>query len=127
MILVDTSIWRRHFRARDDVLIRLLGENRVLTHDGVLHELILGGVASAARSSLLALRRLPTDPGGDILAGIDRHPLAQTGLGAIDAQLFLAALRAGVGLYTADAALSACFAPFQPSPDPRSVGGMGSG
>ncbi len=111
---MDTSSWRRHLRAGDERLIELLRERRVVTHDMVVHELVLGGLSVPARRSLLALQHLPTASGPEVLACIDGYRLAQTGLGAVDTHLFLAALRAQTALYTADAALGKAFQPFQP-------------
>lgn len=114
MILVDTSVWRRHLRAGDPRLVEILRERRAATHVEVVEELILGGVSPQTRQSLLRLPRIPAVSPDEVLTGIDRHRLAQRGLGAIDVHLFLAAHAAGVALYTADAALASAFAPLQP-------------
>lgn len=114
MILIDTRVWRRHLRSGDPRLVAILGERRAATHVEVVEELILGGVSAQIRQSLLRLPRVPAVPASDVIAGIDRHRLAQRGLGAVDVHLFLAAFTAGIALYTADAALASAFAPFQP-------------
>lgn len=114
MILVDTSVWRRHLRTTDPTLVRFLGERRVWTHECVIQELVLGGIVPGVRRSLLALHRILPVPGAEVLAAIDTFRLAQTGLGAVDAQLFVAAHRAGAALYTADEALAREFTRFQP-------------
>lgn len=114
IVLVDTSIWRRHLRTRDLQLERLLAERRVVTHDCVLHELILGGLGERTRRALIALRRLRWATAEEIAATIHRNRLAQTGVGAVDAHLFHAALDASSALYTADVALAGTFAPYQP-------------
>lgn len=46
MILVDTSIWIDHLRAKDDDLVRLLTEGQVLTHPFVAGELALGNLSN---------------------------------------------------------------------------------
>ena len=115
IVLVDTSIWRRHFRDSDDHLVEKLKERRVVTHDMVLLELVISGVTSGIRRSLSELRRLPSASGDEVLAAVDVHRLAQNGMGLVDAHLFFAAMRGGAALYTADRALASAFAPFQPA------------
>lgn len=39
MILVDTSVWIDHLRRRDEVLVELLGEGKVLSYPFVIGEL----------------------------------------------------------------------------------------
>ena len=113
-VLVDTSSWRKHLRAVDERLVDLLRERRVVVHEMVVHELVLGGVSAGVRRSLLALPHLPTARGDEILMCIDGYRLAQTGIGAVDTHLFHAALRASAALYTADSALAGAFGTYQP-------------
>ena len=94
MILVDSSVWIDHLRARDETLSVLLTRVEVLTHPFVVGEIALGSIRY--RDAVLAsLQRLPsamiaTD--GDVLRLIDRHRLFGRGIGYIDAHL-LAAVR----------------------------------
>jgi predicted nucleic acid-binding protein len=94
VILVDSSVWIDHLRARDETLSVLLTRVEVLTHPFVVGEIALGSIRY--RDAVLAsLQRLPsamiaTD--GDVLRLIDRHRLFGRGIGYIDAHL-LAAVR----------------------------------
>ncbi len=90
MILVDTSVWSRHFRRGDAALATLLERGEVVVHPWVLGELALG---PGLRLDVLDdLSRLPSvarvrDP--DLLAFIRLHALR--GIGWVDAQLLVAA------------------------------------
>jgi hypothetical protein len=89
MILVDTSIWIDHFRAAEPQLVMLLANNEVLAHPCVIGEIALGSVAKRAD----VLRHLNNLPAAIVAAHqevtifIDRHKLANTGIGYVDACL----------------------------------------
>ncbi len=104
MTLVDTSVWSRHFRRRDDQLVRLLADAAVAVHPWILGELALG---PGLRLDVLDdLGRLPIVlPVGDaeLMEFIRLHALR--GVGWVDAQLLLAALRSRTPLWTLDAGL----------------------
>jgi predicted nucleic acid-binding protein len=106
VILVDTSVWSRHFRRADGTLVRLLEDRSVLTHAWIVGELALGpGMRLGIVRDLLALPGLPTVPDSELLAFVELHRLR--GICWVDAQLLLAAIRAGATLWTLDAALAA--------------------
>lgn len=105
MILVDTSVWVDHLRAGDRRLIDFLGAGLVLTHPFVIGELALGNLRQ--RESVLSdLSDLPravvaSDP--EVMRLVDRHTLAGSGIGFIDAHLLAAVrLTAGAELWTRD-------------------------
>ncbi len=105
MILVDTSVWVDHLRAGDETLAGWLDAGMVLTHPFVIGELALGNLRQreAVLNSLadLPMARLATD--AEVLHFIDRHGLAGSGVGYIDAHLLAAArLTAGAQLLTND-------------------------
>jgi predicted nucleic acid-binding protein len=94
VILVDTSVWIDHLRARNGDLVRLLENGQVLGHRFILGELALGNLRQ--RVSLLQnLAELPqvaaaNDP--EVLHLVEKEKLYGRGIGYIDAHL-LASLR----------------------------------
>ena len=107
-VLVDTSVWRRHFAGKLSSeharwFAGLLDEDGiVLTHPWVIGELVLGGLS--AREEAL-LHRLPTaqEVENPELLGFIRHRrLAQRGIGWVDAQLLACALTHSATLWTID-------------------------
>jgi len=105
VILVDTSVWIDHLRARDAALGGLLDAGEVLGHPFVLGELALGSLRQR-ELVLTALGDLPqasvaTD--AEVLTFIERGRLYGFGIGYVDAQL-LAAIRLtpGASLWTRD-------------------------
>ena len=105
MILVDTSVWVDHLRKGDQVLARLLDATQVLSHPFIVGELALGDL----RQRDLILRTLQDLPQavvaspGEVLHFIDRHALAGSGAGYVDAHLLAASqLTAGATLWTRD-------------------------
>ena len=92
MILVDTSIWIDHFRAKEPLLAELLDANRVLIHPFIIGELACGNLGN--RNVILSLlRKLPavqlaTD--AETLLLIERQSLMGKGIGYIDAHLLAA-------------------------------------
>lgn len=94
MIIVDTSVWIDHLRSPDATLSVALTETRVLQHPFVTAELALGSLAN--REEFLALLQcLPQAEivdEGTLLAFVDDHDLAGTGLGAVDAYLLASAV-----------------------------------
>lgn len=108
MILVDTNAWIRHLRAKDPLLVRLLLEERVHTSDVVVGELRLGsGLPKSFARDVLALPRLPSPSAAETRAFIERHlPMfAGSGLGWADAQIVLAAVKAGARVHSSDRAV----------------------
>lgn len=110
MILVDTSVWIDHLRAADPQLTGLLNRNEVLTHPSVIGEIALGSLAKRAEV-LRYLNNLPTVVGAthaEVMVFIERHKLANTGLGYVDAGLLAsAALTPGAALWSRDKNLRA--------------------
>lgn len=97
-VLVDTSVWRRHFSGKlSHEHARWFGglldeDGVVLTHPWVIGELVLGGI-SAKEEGLLRLMPTAAEVSGSDLLGFIRHRrLAQRGIGWVDAQLVACAL-----------------------------------
>lgn len=109
MILVDTSVWVDHLRRGDDVLARLLEEQRVLAHPWVIGELALGSLQN--RDIILgSLAELPSAVVADhveVMTLVERQRLWSLGIGYVDAQL-LASVRLTPGslIWTRDRALA---------------------
>jgi len=110
VILVDTSVWIDHFRAADAQLIALLTRNEVITHPFVVGELALGSVAKRAEvlRYLNNLSMAAQATHAEMMVFIERHKLANTGLGYVDVSLLAsAALTPGAALWSRDKNLRA--------------------
>lgn len=108
MILVDTNAWIHHLRKADGRLARFLNEQRVRTCDVVIGELLLGsGLPAQFARDLLALPRLPSPGATETRTFIERHrrAFAGSGVGWADAQIVLAAEKAGARLHSTDRAV----------------------
>ena len=108
MILVDTNAWIRHLRVSDADLVRFLQQQRVHTSEVVIGELQLGsGLPKNFARNILALPRLPSPGAAETRAFIERHlpAFAGSGLGWADAQIVLAAAKAGARLHSSDRAV----------------------
>lgn len=107
MIFVDTNAWIHHIRSNDQRLVGLLDEQRVVTCDVVIGELMLGaGVSREVGDLLLRIPAVPSPSAAETRAYIERHPpvFAGSGVGWADAQIIVAGARAGARLYTSDRA-----------------------
>jgi predicted nucleic acid-binding protein len=108
VILADTNAWVRHLRTRDTRLVQFLLEQRVRTCDVVIGELLLGsGLPRNFADDLRALPRLPSPSAADTRAFIERHrsAFAGSGIGWADAQIVVAAAKAGAKVHTSDQAV----------------------
>ena len=107
MILVDTSVWVRHFRMGDRRLEELLQEGEVCCHPHIIGELACGNLKR--RMMVLALlHELPSMPlaeNEEVLALLDQKKLYGQGLGWIDAHLLASAMLADSPIWTLDASL----------------------
>jgi predicted nucleic acid-binding protein len=105
MILVDTSVWIEHLRARDAALVWHLEQGEVLMHPWVLGELTCGNLRN--RLELLSLLQgLPTcrcASDAETLFFIERRRLMGKGIGWVDAHLLASVALGGTqGLWTRD-------------------------
>jgi predicted nucleic acid-binding protein len=108
VILVDTNAWIHHLRARDARLVRFLIEGRVRTCEVVIGELLLGsGLPESFARDLHSLLRLPSPTAAETLSFVERHTraFAGSGVGWADAQILLAATKAGARLHSTDRAV----------------------
>jgi len=110
MILVDTSVWVDHLRARERTLVHLLETGQVLTHPFVIGELALGNLRQrgAILGSLRVLPQAILAAEHEVLDFIDQHQLFGIGIGYVDAHLLAAArLTPATTLWTRDKRLRA--------------------
>lgn len=110
-VLVDTSVWVKHFRRADSGLAALLEMDEVLIHPLVLME-VAGGTPPAPRSRTLSLLRQlrPSAAASpdEVLALIERKRLYESGCGAVDISLLASTLLTpGARLWTHDRPLLA--------------------
>ncbi len=108
MVLVDTSVWIKHFRRGEPGLVELLHRNGVLMHPFIRGELACSNLGDRSRV-LTMMGDLPTAvvaSDQEVSGFIDRYRLMGCGIGYIDAHLLAAAaLSAGAGLWTRDRVL----------------------
>jgi predicted nucleic acid-binding protein len=102
MILVDTSVWVRHFREGDPELERLLNNGEVLCHPFIVGELACGNLRNR-REIVSLLQRLPLATHAkheEVLQFIEQKQLMRKGLGYIDVHLAASAVLTGVPMWT---------------------------
>jgi predicted nucleic acid-binding protein len=109
VILVDTSVWIRHFRRDDAALATLLDARRVLVHPLVIGELACGNLPR--RSEVIgALQQLPhaaRASDDEALLFIEQHQLMGRGMSYADVQLLASAvLTDAARIWTLDARLA---------------------
>lgn len=104
MVLVDTSVWIRHFRYGNPQLKDLLLNGRVVCHPFIVGELACGNLRN--RDEILTLlRSLPmavTADHEEILRFIEMHRLMGEGLGYADVHLLASALLSRIETWTED-------------------------
>lgn len=109
-ILVDTSVWVRHFRRADPFLRELLLADAVLTHPLVVLELACGTPPSRRKQTLAYLQQLRQATAAtseEIMALIERKRLYDSGCVAVDISLLAATLlTSDVRLWTHDRPLA---------------------
>jgi len=108
VILADTNAWVAHVRRSDDRLVRLLLEARIVTCAVVVGELLLGsGLPPALTDSLSRLPAVPSPSAAETVDYISRHrkTFGASGVGWADAQIIVAAAKAGALVYSSDRAV----------------------
>jgi predicted nucleic acid-binding protein len=110
LILVDTSVWIDHLRARDEQLAALLDAGSVLAHPFVTGELALGNLVNrqAVIGALQELQQAKLGTAAEVLHCIGERGLFGAGIGYTDAHLLTAVfLTPGSTLWTRDKRLRA--------------------
>ena len=112
MVLVDTSVWIRFLGGREPYassLDELLASDRVMSHDLVHGELLIGD--AGGRAKLLAayaeIRRAGTIPHVEVVELVRTRKLQGRGIGWVDAHLLASTLVERGRLWTADGSLAA--------------------
>lgn len=93
-VLLDTSVWIRHFRESSDEVVRLLNDELVVSHEYVVAELACGSLKSREDTIgyLNALVTLPTVSINEAMIFIETRALYSRGIGLIDVQLLASTL-----------------------------------
>jgi predicted nucleic acid-binding protein len=104
MILVDTSVWIEHLRARNDRLRDLLFAEQVLCHRFIVGELACGSLRRRGEilSLLKALPEAKLLEHEEVLNFLDARRLYGRGIGWVDAHLLASTLLTGCTLWTFD-------------------------
>ena len=109
-VLVDTSVWVRHFREADIHLQELLVQDSVLMHPLVHAELACGTPPAPRADTLAALAMLRPSLEASIpetLAFLEKNKLFGKGCGLVDLSLLASTLiTPGALLWTADRRLA---------------------
>jgi len=107
-MLVDTSVWVDHFRAKNSRLAESLQAMQVWTHPFVIGELACGKLSRRIEvlDSLAALPQVPPVEHHEVLEFIRTQRLYGRGLGWIDLHLLASARLARLPLWTLDKRLS---------------------
>lgn len=110
MVLVDTSVWVDHLRAKDESLVRLLEQGQVCIHPMIIGELACGHLRN--REALLSLwQGLPQvleASHGEVLHYLQSQQLMGKGIGWVDLHLLTSVrLTPNAWLWTRDTRLQA--------------------
>ena len=104
MVLVDTSVWIDYFRKTNPILVDLLRENRVITHQMIIGELACGSLHQ--RSEILPLLQLlPLTEAAsqeEALHLIEKQKLFGLGVGWVDVNLLASCMLSRSTLWTKD-------------------------
>ena len=108
-VLVDSSVWVGHFKQRNEHLVTLLENDRVVCHPYVVAEVACGTPPSrkVIISMLGELESTPVATQEELLALLDARQLYARGCGLIDISLLASALLNGdVLIWTIDKRLA---------------------
>lgn len=104
-VLLDTSIWIRHFRTSNLRVVQLLESESVVSHEFVVAEIACGSLKSREETIgyLKELIALPMVSTREVLQFIETKKLYSRGIGLIDAHLLASTLIVpDTQLWTAD-------------------------
>lgn len=104
-ILLDTSIWIKHFKTSNLRVVQLLESESVVSHEFVVAEIACGSLKSRAETLgyLKELIALPAVSTHEVMQFIETKKLYSRGIGLIDAHLLASTLIVpDTQLWTAD-------------------------
>lgn len=107
-ILVDTSVWIRHFRERNPLLVAMLEDGDVWCHPVIIGELSMGTLKSRPQTlfDLSCLNRPPIASFSETRQMIEARRLWGRGLQWNDARILASAILGEIPLWTTDRRLS---------------------
>ena len=93
-VLVDTSVWVRHFKHRDEQLVALLQAGWVVGHPSVVVEVACGTPPhrSGVIDMLRELESVPVATADELLTLLEQRALSGRGCGFVDVSLLASAL-----------------------------------
>lgn len=93
-VLVDTSVWVRHFKQRDEQLVALLQAGWVVGHPCVVVEVACGTPPhrSEVIDMLRELESVPVATADELLTLLEQRALSGRGCGFVDVSLLASAL-----------------------------------
>lgn len=93
-VLVDTSVWVRHFKQRDEQLVALLQAGWVVGHPHVVVEVACGTPPhrSEVIKMLRELESVPVATADELLTLLEQRALSGRGCGFVDVSLLASAL-----------------------------------
>ena len=104
-VLLDTSVWIRHFKTSNLRVVQLLESESVVSHEFVVAEMACGSLKAREETLgyLKELIALPTVSTQEVLLLIETKKLYSRGIGFIDAHLLASTLiMADTQIWTAD-------------------------
>ena len=107
-VLVDTCVWVKHFRLRNEHLMALLVDGEVLSHPLVVGELAMGCLRDRHRTlwDLSRLGRPPIATDAETLQMVEARRLWGRGIQWNDANILASTVISGALLWTTDARLA---------------------
>ena len=120
-VLVDSSVWMDHYRKRNDALVDLLAQDRVLTHPFVIGEIACGTPPSRSMvlTSLRMMRSVDQATTDEVLEFVNRNQLYGAGCGIVDVSLLASTLiTPDAALWTLDKRLHALASRFNTAYSP---------
>lgn len=121
-VLVDTSVWVKHFRESNPELIHLIDSDEVLVHPMIVAEISCGTPPSRINtlSDLAALQQVQQPNLSEVMDFIERENLYGQGCGIVDMILLASTLiTPGSALWTLDKRLSSISEKFGVNYSPK--------
>ena len=107
LILVDTSVWIKHFREGQNHLVSLLEQGFIACHPFIIGELACGSLKNRAEiiNLLEALPKVKVLEHAEVMEFIETQKLMSLGIGYVDTHLLGSSLLSDTPLWTFDKSL----------------------